>query len=84
MTLTGWARAEEAALSFEKEKPMQTDYFWAGGNAKRWFVIRRRPSPFIGHPADEVLIHIFESSNFQDGEAGAARAANFLAERLNT
>jgi hypothetical protein len=62
---------------------MQLDHFWAGGSAARWFVKRRRPSPFIGHPAEETLIHVFNSADFSDDEAGAARAANLLAERLN-
>jgi hypothetical protein len=62
---------------------MKADHFWAGGSAARWFVKRRRPSPFIGHPAEEALIHEFYSKDFADQEQGAARAANLLAERLN-
>jgi hypothetical protein len=62
---------------------MTVDHFLAGGTAKRWFVKRRRPSPFMGHPAEETLIHEFYSVDFPDGEMGAAKAANLLAERLN-
>jgi hypothetical protein len=62
---------------------MAKDHFWAGGSAGRWFVKRRRPSPFVGHPAEETLIHEFHSADFPNGEAGAAWAANLLAERLN-
>lgn len=63
---------------------MIVDHYWAGGSAERWLVKRRRASPFVGHPAEETLIYVFSSADFTDGERGAARAANLLAERLNT
>jgi hypothetical protein len=62
---------------------MNAPEFWAGGSAVRWFVKRRRPSPFVGHPEENIIIWVFRSADYQDREQGAARDANLLAERLN-
>lgn len=61
---------------------MASATYWAGGSAHRWFVKERRPSPFVCHADEETLVATFPSSDYSDGESGAARAAEALASKL--
>jgi hypothetical protein len=59
------------------------EMFWAGGSPDGWFVaMHREPVVHPGKP-EEVGVRWFHSRDFAEGELGAARTAEALAQRLN-